>query len=301
METLLHAPETTTQERGLSTMNSETMNTKTKEQLPNGAPVQDANQGISQDIDKDIDKESYLNWELEPKCEQWTTTQAHIWTSICNRYRVYRMVSISDPNHSSVQFSSQYLSTEGSWDLTQHTSMSTTSPVYVDTLEAAFVQVQKFHCQKHKIDESIMTTNALEVVSHAQKLGLDHGQVASTETMHNGNDRRKRRGARLPQQFTTKQKAPKMRTGIDEFGSKLGTDAAKINACLSTTQAKTMQEIMAECGLEHTRFNHVNALVRNGFARKVGSAYVKVDKTATQVPATQSDNQGENKDEEKAG
>lgn len=261
-----------------SIMDTDVRESLAREELPTGQPVDPPIDPIDK-VDP-IDKETYLNWHLEPRAEQWTTTQAHIWTSTCSRYRVVRMVALGGSGGgqggSKIEFASEYLSPEGTWEISKHTNTSETSPECTDTLEAAFAQVQKFHCQHHRLNESVVTTNALEVVGHAQKLGLDHGRVDSTKEIIAKSSRGRRQG-RLPQQFKTRtQKAPKG-AGVDEYGTRLGTDAAKINACLSTTEPKDMKQIMAELGFPRPHRNYMKSMVEKGLFQKVGTGWIKVE------------------------
>ena len=59
---------------------------------------------------------------------------------------------------------------------------------------------------------------------------------------------------------------------MDKFGSRVGSQAAKINSCL-TKKAKTMAELMGEVGAESTFYNHLNKLVKAGHVAKTDDGY----------------------------
>ena len=60
--------------------------------------------------------------------------------------------------------------------------------------------------------------------------------------------------------------------GIDRFGSRLGSDAAKFNSLLSS-KPKTMKEIMEEGGFGSTFYNHARKLVEGGYVVKDGKGF----------------------------
>jgi hypothetical protein len=66
--------------------------------------------------------------------------------------------------------------------------------------------------------------------------------------------------------------APPDAEGLDAFGSRLGSNAAKVNAVLNG-EYKSMKQIMEEAGIKDTMYNHLNKLVERGLVQKLSSQY----------------------------
>ncbi len=60
--------------------------------------------------------------------------------------------------------------------------------------------------------------------------------------------------------------------GTDRFGSRLGSNKAKINAVLSKTP-KTMTMLMKEAGVPSAYYQHLNRLIEKGFVEKTGKGF----------------------------
>lgn len=60
----------------------------------------------------------------------------------------------------------------------------------------------------------------------------------------------------------------------DAFGSLLGTNRAKINACLTKTP-KTMAELLKETGLKVTYYQHLKQLAAAKLVKKTDKGYVR--------------------------
>ena len=79
----------------------------------------------------------------------------------------------------------------------------------------------------------------------------------------------------------TKKKAKKAvvstkeKKDVDKFGSRKGSDAAKVNAALGK-KPKKMKQLMADAGLESSFYNHLNKLVEAGHVVKSDEGYAIV-------------------------
>ncbi len=73
--------------------------------------------------------------------------------------------------------------------------------------------------------------------------------------------------------------------GTDNFGSRLGSNQAKINAVLST-EPKTMKTLVEEAGLSSTYYNHLKSLIEKGFVEKTEKGFREIvgRKTVIDVP-----------------
>jgi hypothetical protein len=77
-----------------------------------------------------------------------------------------------------------------------------------------------------------------------------------------------KKGKKAKADKTKKGKSAKQ-SGTDKYGSRLGTNNAKINEALSR-KWQTMQEIMEGAGLKGTCYDHLNRMVDKGFVEKGG-------------------------------
>jgi hypothetical protein len=59
---------------------------------------------------------------------------------------------------------------------------------------------------------------------------------------------------------------------VDAFGSRLGSKAAKVNACL-TKEPKKMPQIISEAGMDQTFYNHLNKLAAAGKVLRTEEGY----------------------------
>ncbi len=78
--------------------------------------------------------------------------------------------------------------------------------------------------------------------------------------------------ARLKELLEGKSTPPQPKVGTDDFGTKLGTQAAKNNAAL-TKEPQTMRELMAKSGASDTFYNQMNKLVERGVVIKEDGRY----------------------------
>ncbi|HIJ53840.1 MAG TPA: hypothetical protein HPP66_11895 [Planctomycetes bacterium] len=63
--------------------------------------------------------------------------------------------------------------------------------------------------------------------------------------------------------------------GTDRFGSRLGSNQAKINAVLST-EPKTMKTLVEEAGFSSTYYGHLGRLIEKGFVEKTDRGFRKI-------------------------
>lgn len=66
----------------------------------------------------------------------------------------------------------------------------------------------------------------------------------------------------------------KSQHGVDKYGSRLGSNRAKINEKL-TSKPKTMTQLVKEANLDpaQTHYNHLDKLVEKGLVEKTGEGY----------------------------
>jgi len=67
----------------------------------------------------------------------------------------------------------------------------------------------------------------------------------------------------------------KERRGTDKFGSRLGSNKAKINAVLSK-EPKSMKTLLKEAGLSNTQYGHLKSLIEKGFVEKTDKGFRKI-------------------------
>ena len=67
----------------------------------------------------------------------------------------------------------------------------------------------------------------------------------------------------------------KERRGTDKFGSRLGSNQAKINAVLST-EPKMMKTLVQEAGLSGGYYNHLKSLIEKGFVEKTDKGFREI-------------------------
>lgn len=72
---------------------------------------------------------------------------------------------------------------------------------------------------------------------------------------------------------TTKKAKTAGKTGIDKFGSRIGSDTSKINASLSK-KPKKMSQLMEDAGVEGTHYTHLNKLIKAGYVKKSDKGFV---------------------------
>jgi hypothetical protein len=60
--------------------------------------------------------------------------------------------------------------------------------------------------------------------------------------------------------------------GKDKFGSRIGTNNAKVNACLSSTP-KTMTQLVKEAKIEGTVYSNLNKLVKAGYVQQTEKGF----------------------------
>ena len=75
-----------------------------------------------------------------------------------------------------------------------------------------------------------------------------------------------------PKKKEAKKEAKKDTIGTDKFGNRLGSDAAKLNACLAK-KPKTMSELTKEAKLTTSFYNHLNKLIEAKHIVKVEKGY----------------------------
>lgn len=60
--------------------------------------------------------------------------------------------------------------------------------------------------------------------------------------------------------------------GKDRFGSRIGTNNSKVNACLTGTP-KTMTQLVKEAKIEGTVYSNLNKLVKAGYVQRTEKGF----------------------------
>ena len=69
--------------------------------------------------------------------------------------------------------------------------------------------------------------------------------------------------------------AGKEKKGLDKFGSREGSNAAKINAALSK-KPKKMKQLTSEAKVSGTHYDHLKHLIEDGFIKKSEKGFALV-------------------------
>jgi len=122
----------------------------------------------------------------------------------------------------------------------------------------------------------IINASSIEIISTDKKkakvesVQKEKSTIKTKKVTKKKVSKKKSRFAKKEQAKSVKEKTPSTKT--DKFGSRIGSNRAAINACL-TKKAKTMKELLKESKLESTYYNHLAKLIKNGFVEKTDKGY----------------------------
>lgn len=197
------------------------------------------------------------------------------WRSRCNRYRIVRQRD---------RFVAVAYDGEGHDHWVELDAKKGNYPREYRGLDDALRAVEKYHCAALKRDA--VESNRVETLKAAADRGLqgvvkEHKEAPPRKERPappaaptaNGN------GAAPPAPKTAEGPAPKAVTpkgDKDEFGARVGTNVAKINACLSLAP-KTTAQLAREAGLyPDTSWPHLKKLAEQGRLAKTEEGYARV-------------------------
>lgn len=219
------------------------------------------------------ESDSKVTWPLEPQQEDTRTSKVLFWASKCGRYRAYQ---IKDKSTQEVSYISQYRTPNKDWIHCAHVKdLGPGYPKYIYTLEAAFLQAEKFHSERAAI--VCLHTNREEALAKAIELGI----ISKTPPPIPKTERRLRepsqpREPRAPREPRQPRQPGEAGAGRDEWGTRIGSQAWHINQAL-TLEPQTIKDLADASGQTTARVQgHVKHLLGLGFIVQNGSRYARI-------------------------
>lgn len=199
--------------------------------------------------------ESILTWNKEPEQEEQETTNWHVWKTVCDRYRVVRVISKS---WCEIQFA-QFVACVKTTAIQDRKIKWWESVSTHDTLGKALAAAESRHKRRIRIEGCI--TNADALINEMLERGL------ATLPNLNGVVRTEKPIVVKPVKVSTLSSG-----GVDKYGDALDSKNAKFNAALDETPRK-MKDLKERAGLTQTFYNHVKDLMGRGIVVKENGGF----------------------------
>ncbi len=237
-------------------------------------------QVLKADMEIRLDVDSEITWPKEPEEDG---DYSH-WISFCKRYCVSRA---KEPGNGYYFLATYSMKGDGrKYDgniiikADRKDNMAPGQPTYYKSLDSAIKAAEKWHCRK--TDREVVRSNREAVVSHYSHLtGSQHPSKgvqtlpSSTETATEHQATATDGTIAVPEKKEgTKRRAVDPLAATDKFGCAEGSSSAAVNAVL-TTEPKSKSQIVKDSGLseKQVRYSHLNWLVEQGFAVKIGNGW----------------------------